>query len=272
MSVSNTPEQEIAQLKEGLILQLRKVGGYAGNMSLMRDLTWPPEKYWPIRNKLLDEGRISRGRGRGGSITLVEPTPASPPATTVATPPIVEQKYQTEESLYDPIAKVLREKWTSDYRYRESIVEITARQGRRDTGGAWSRPDITIVGMTTFLYLPGRHFDVTTFEVKKQDALDVTAVFEALAHRRASTRSYAAFHTPDYKDDGDPREKQIGIICAEAKKHGIGVILIDNPDDYATWDERVEASRIVPNPEDLNDFIAVQLTEGTKSEVVEWFK
>ena len=264
-------DTDLITSKTALIDKLKSKGGHAGNMALMRDLNWPPTKYWPVRNKLIDDGRIRRGNGRGGSITLVEAVVATPPQQQVVAPP-AEDKYRTEDSLYDPISAVLKDKWTSDYRYRESIVEVTAKQGRRDTGGVWSRPDITIIGMTTFLYLPGRHFDVTTFEIKKKDALDLTGVFEALAHRRAATRAYAIFHTPDYKDEGDPREKQIVAICEEAKKHGVGVIFIDDPEKYETWDERIEAVRISPNPEDLNDFIAVQLSDSTKSEIVEWFK
>lgn len=269
MPDSNTAEQELSNRKELILQKLRDSGGYAGNTHLMRALTLSPDKYWPTRNKLIDEGRITRGKGRGGSISLVESSaaPVVPPAV-----PATPDLYQTEDSLYDALAKVIREEWTRDYRFRETIVEVTARQGRRDTGGAWTRPDITVVGMTTYLFVPGRHFDVTTFEVKKRDGLDVTAVYEALAHRRASTRSYAIFHTPGLKETGDPRDKVIEAICAEAKKHGIGVILADDPTSYESWDERLEAARILPNPEDLNDFIALQLTAATKDEIVHWFK
>ncbi len=263
---------ELIEFKEKIIAYLEANGGAAGNTAIMRALNIAPDQYWPIRNKLIDEGRITRGRGRGGKVTLVKVTPPGtppPPPTEGAQPPV--NKYATEAGLYDPIAKGLRENWTKENRYRESIVEITALQGRRDTGGAWSRPDITVVGMTTYHYLPGRHFDVTTFEVKKHDGLDVTTVYEALAHRRAATRSYAIFHVPDLKDS-DPRETQIEIICAEAKKHGIGVIIVDNPEEFETWEELVEPTRIAPNPEDLNEFIALQLSETTKAEIVEWFK
>jgi ribosomal protein L36 len=274
MAEQISPDSDPSALKEAIIGFLKSCGGAAGNMGVMRGLKLSPDKYWPIRNKLIDEGKIIRRRGRGGSVSLVEvaaPTTATPSSPPTEPSPQTVSRYQTEDALYDPIAKELRENWTSENRYRESIVEITARQGRRDTGGAWSRLDITVVGMTTYLYLPGKHFDVTTFEIKKFDGLVVTAVYEALAHRRAATRSYAIFHVPELKES-DPREGQIEVICEEAKKHGIGVIIVDNPEDYDTWEERVEPTRIAPNPEDLNDFIAVQLTEGTKSEVVEWFK
>jgi len=59
------------------------------------------------------------------------------------------------------------------------------------------RPDLVVASMTTLLYVPGKLFDVTTFEVKPLDRIEVTAVYEALAHRRASTRSYVWMHIPD---------------------------------------------------------------------------
>jgi hypothetical protein len=39
-----------------------------------------------------------------------------------------------------------------------------------------------------------------------------------------------------------------------------------------TWDERVEAVRIECSPGRLNDFIAVQLSEGAKQEILQWPK
>jgi len=168
------------------------------------------------------------------------------------------------------MAKVLRERWVKDNRFRESLVEITAKQGKKDTGGKWSRPDITVVGMTTYVYVPGKHFDVATFEVKSADWIDVTAVYEALAHRRAATRAYVIVHAPEQKSVAV--ETALDLVCEEAKRHGVGVIVVENLEDYGTWDERVEALRIEPAPERLNDFIAIQLSDGAKQEVVQWFK
>ena len=39
----------------------------------------------------------------------------------------------------------------------------------------------------------------------------------------------------------------------------------ENPEDYETWDELEEARRVQPDPEKLNDFIAAQLTDRTRS-------
>ena len=81
-------------------------------------------------------------------------------------------------------------------RLDDFVLEITAKQGRRDTGGTWSRLDIVIVSVVTLPFVLGKHLDVTTFEIKPHTQLDVTSVYEALAHLRAATRAYVFLHVP----------------------------------------------------------------------------
>jgi BarA-like signal transduction histidine kinase len=109
-------------------------------------------------------------------------------------------------------------------------VEVTAQQGSRLTGGKWTRPDITVASSRTFPYVPGRHFDVITFEVKPQDQVNVTAIYEALAHLRAATRSYVLLHVPHFAKAS--LELIIEETCNEGKQHGIGVIIVEKPGDY----------------------------------------
>jgi len=124
--------------------------------------------------------------------------------------------------------------------------------------------------MRTYAYLPGRYFDVVTFEVKPSDKIDVTAVYEALAHRRAATRSFVLLHVPD--DMADAVDDTLVSIVEEAEKWGIGVITAGAPDDYNTWEVRSEARRHEPDPESLNDFLAAQIGEEAKELLVHWFK
>lgn len=50
---------------------LRRLGGSAGNGRLMSELEWSETEYWRLRDKLLEAGRVVRGRGRGGSVVSV---------------------------------------------------------------------------------------------------------------------------------------------------------------------------------------------------------
>jgi len=59
----------------------------------------------------------------------------------------------------------------------------------------------------TYRYLPGKYMEVVTFEVKPFDAIDVKAVYEALAHLRSSTHAYVILHVPNGPDEQDESVK-----------------------------------------------------------------
>jgi hypothetical protein len=246
-----------------------------GNTRLLRELDWDEDEFWEVRNRLVDRGVLELGRGRGGSVrrvqsvtTVLVPIPGTEPPPRDEPAPDAERA--TEAELYGPVARVLDDKWTKDKRVESAIVQLTALQGRRATGGRWTRPDLTVATLSTYPYVPGRHFDVVTFEVKPSDAIDVTCVYEALAHLRSATRSYVLIHVPTAR--AEELEEGLLEICAEAKKHGIGVITFEEASDYQTWDERVEPIRREPEPRKLNDFLAKQFTQDQLEKIVRWFR
>jgi hypothetical protein len=270
MSLQGKSEEEIRRLQEQLIAKLKESNGYSGNISLQRALGWDDDLYWPVRDRLVDLGTLRRQRARGGAISLVQIQAAEQIASVVAATPPPAQAAQRESELYEPIASVLRGDWARDNRYRQQLIEITAAQGRRHTGGTWTRPDMVVAAIRLFQFLPGKFFDLITFEIKPSWAIDVTAVYEALAHRRAATQAYVWFHCPT--DQLDAQEENIDRISEEAERHGIGLIVATTPVDYATWDQRVDAARIEPDPEYLSEFIALQFSDGAKEELTAWVR
>ncbi|MCV2216542.1 hypothetical protein [Thauera sp. Sel9] len=246
-----------------------EIGKSITNPDLLRRLNWDQEKYWRTRNGLVDRGILTVARGRGGLVyRAVQPDAA---ADTYSSEQTVTAPLQIrEEELYAPLSSVLRQEWTREKRLERSIVHITARQGRRDTGGRWSRPDLVVVTQSTYPYVPGRHFDVITFEVKPSDSIDVTAVYEALAHRRAATKAYVALHVPD--TDAENLKNILTEVYSEAKRHGVGVITFSQPEDFATWDEVVEAARMEPDPGRLNDFLVAQFESNQLEIILRWFR
>lgn len=144
-------------------------------------------------------------------------------------------------------------------------VEVTALQGRRVTGGIWSRPDIVSVELKTYDYVPGKYLEIVTFEVKHIDAVNVQAVYEALSRRRNATRSNVLIYAPNLTfEDLYP---MIAEPLAVARSHGIGLIVADKPDDYDTWDEWEDARRFEPDPSSLDEFIKTQLSESTRDKI-----
>jgi DNA-binding LacI/PurR family transcriptional regulator len=167
--------------------------------------------------------------------------------------------------LYPSLRDVLENDWGKVRQSSPLAVEITAAQGRRSTGGRWTRPDIVSVEVKTYRYVPGKFIDVTTFEVKSYDSIDVSAVYEALAHLRSATHSYVLFHVP--VEVQDQYEDDIEDVRQAARTHGIGVLAVADPCDYTTWTEYEEAVRREPDPERLDAFIASQLSNSTADRI-----
>ena len=238
------------------------------NPTVQRQLGWDDDRYFTVRNALLDAGLVAKGRGRGGVVRQVNLDTAEERTVSVVVEPgedaaaRVEATLKNELSLYEPLQKVLCNDWAKDHRREPLAVEITAMQGRRSTGGIWSRPDIVSVEVRTFPYVSGKYLEVSTFEVKAANAINVQAVYEALAHRRAATHSYVVLHVPTAQ--ATEMEEAVADVADAARTHGIGVILFGDPGDFSTWEDKEDALRVEPDPERLNAFVANQLTSRTR--------
>ncbi|MFV2088706.1 hypothetical protein [Micromonospora sp. LOL_021] len=247
-------------------------GTTISNPNLQRRLDWNSDRYFRARDALVDMGLVVRGRGRGGVVRRLVPemvvkertvaVVVDAGADALTTAATVEAAIKNELALYEPMRRVIEQDWAKDRRRDPLAVEITALQGRRATGGVWSRPDIVSVEVRTFAYVPGKYLEVATFEVKAANAINVQAVYEALAHRRAATHSYVLLHVP--ADHADSLEDDVADVAEAARAHGIGVVTAADPADYDTWEEREEARRIEPDPERLNNFVATQLSDNAR--------
>ena len=230
------------------------------NEALRKQLDWDNERYWGVRDALVIDQKVEKRRGRGGSTFLIIPDsgamePQVAPISEVNSPP----ESTSETSYYPKVKGVIENDWIKDlsFDFQQSIVEITATQGRRSTGGTWTRPDLTLWGLRTFKYLPNKYVDIITFEVKAEGNVDVQSVYEALAHRRAATMSYVWLHVPSSREE--QLQPAVRLVSAEAAAHGIGLIVARSPDTYDTWDTVLDATRVEPAPEALNEFTHQQM-------------
>jgi len=270
-----SPEQIEAKQQE--LLNAVPSDTAIGNKTLREKLgeRWNEDLFWEIRNRLIERGQLEPGRGRGGSTKLVpilEPQSATLTAAPAMTPGDAPQvpDYSKELELYEPVSSVLRNHWSKEQGFDNYLVEVTAKQGSRQTGGKWTRPDVTVVGYKTFPYLPGRYLEVISFEIKPTNTLNITAVYEALAHRRSATRAYVIGHiSHELRKEMD---SELEAVTEEAKKLGIGVIVTDEPSDFDSWEVLLDADRIEPDPARLNEFIARQTTPELREQIVRWFK
>lgn len=269
MTAENVPREALEEALIALIPEVEAIGNVTLRSNLL-EKGWSEEQYWEIRNLLIERGVLATGRGKGGSVRRVlAPQVAQTPVTQPVESQLATQS-QSERDLYQPMAEVIKSKWALDYRLDSIVVEITASQGARQTGGKWTRPDITVASYKTFPYVPGRHFDLFTFEIKPVETIDITVVYEALGHRRAATKAYALMHIPETRRT--ELEATLEEICLEAKRFGIGIIVAATPNNYDTWEELVEAVRHEPDPERMNDFLAQQVSPNFREQIIRWFR
>lgn len=252
--------------------------GKAGNKSLRTALGWTSlsDRYWKAHGRALDQGLVVSGRGKGGSVQIVE-VPKEAPLIQSGDPvevELAEKAAQKEIDLYEPIRKVINDSWVKAENYDDYVVSITALRGRAYTGGKWTRPDISLLAVKAYPYLPQRYFDIVTFEVKPAGQTTVEGIFEALSHQQFATRAYTIFHVPDLKTGELFQDKYPDSlrILSTARKHGIGVILATDIADWEGWDEILTAERVNPDPEQANRFIATGFSQDIRDQIIKWHK
>jgi len=252
------------------LLNLVPVDGSAvGNVTLIRQLGWSDKRYWYARDYLLEEGVLVRAKGGGGAVRRAHVDDSGTTAETATAKDIGEitRAYVHETDLYEPLQDTLKDSWARErYAKPPLAVEITASQGSKATGGRWTRPDLVAVAVRTYRYLPGKYLEVVTFEVKPSDAITVTAVYEALAHLRSATHAYVIYHVP--YDSAESVKQVIDEARRVGRTHGVGIITMGDPAKWETWEELEEARRVEPDPERLDEFIAVQLRRDAQEDVL----
>lgn len=74
------------ELRDLFVVSLHTLGGSAGNGRLREHLQWEDDQYLAVHAALIQDGKITAGRGRGGSVSLSAARPAAPDQPDVPTP------------------------------------------------------------------------------------------------------------------------------------------------------------------------------------------
>ena len=123
-----------------------------GNVTLRNKLDWDEDRYWDIQKIAFEGGSIRLGRGKGGSVSIVKTGPTTDDGSPNVTG--AEQKIRREKDLYAPILEELTKSWIKSKFYEDAVAQQTAHQGRTYTGGTWSRPDLSVVAVKAYEYVP----------------------------------------------------------------------------------------------------------------------
>lgn len=253
---------EIQEIEAIIMALVPKDGKSIGNKSLLAELKkkvkdLPDDDYWKIRNRLIEAGKLSKARGKGGAVYL-------PEANQQEIKKDEEKKPRIKENdLYDPFIKVVKEYWVKENDIEDYIVDKTANQGRKKTGGRWTRPDITLISMKNYQFIYGKIMDVITFEIKPENDYGVESVFETASQSVFAHKSFLCIHLSSGKQETEEFER----IVRQCELFGVGLIVFEKPDDWKTYETIIEPKRREPDPYEVNVFIKQQLPEETKEEL-----
>jgi len=260
-----TPDER-RRLSETLFSLVPKDGTSVGNVTLLqrfreaagRELA--EEDYWEVRNELIAQGLLEKGRGRGGSVYRVQQVEARQ---------VPARKTKIREGdLYSMVGQYIETTWVKDNGITQFVLERTASQGKRKTGGKWTRPDFALIALKSFPYIPGKALELIRFEVKPENDYRIEGVFETAAHSRFSTKSYLLIHLPS----GPPNTGEFQRVVRECERFGLGLISFADPKNWNTYETIQEADRRNPDPADVNGFISSQVSKGSQTRVLEMVK
>ncbi|MCI0596564.1 MAG: hypothetical protein L0Z48_08490 [candidate division Zixibacteria bacterium] len=257
-------QEEIEKYKSILLELIPKNGSTIGNVKLLRELRerikhFAESDYWEIRNSLIDEGILSKARGKGGSVYRLRPV-----ETAVET----SKTKIKESSLYQSFRDYIEKFWVKDNDIKDFVLEKTAMQGKRNTGGKWTRPDFALITVRTYEYIPGKILELITFEVKPANDFRIEGVFETAAHSKFAHRSYLSVFSPKGPPDTDEFER----LKDECERFRIGLITFSDPGNRESYETIVEAERKNPDPDDINGFISSQIHKENQKRVLQMVK
>ena len=136
----------------------------------------------------------------------------------------------------------IEEWWTKNYIYDNYLIELTANQGKRKTGGKWTRPDLTLISVKSYQYVIGRIMDVITFEIKPSDNYGIESVFETASQSVFAHKSYLCIHTPL----GKPQIPDFERIEMQCENFGIGLLIFEHPhssESYRPYRSHISSHR-----------------------------
>ena len=222
------------ELKQRFIEKLLVKGGMSGNISLRTELGWTDETYWKVHYILIEDGKIERGLGRGGSVSIINNISEVEQVNQFNT------EFETELNLYQPVLNTIDSSLMLQLGYRRFYGEISAQLGRRETGGTWTRPDLIYYCLRSSRYLPQKAAHLITFEIKKSgrdNDANVTGVYEALAHLARANIAFLLIADCNQEFDSN---KEKSRIISQCQSHGIGLIIASDPNSFDNWNILVE--------------------------------
>lgn len=205
--------------------------GLRSNRETMRNNLNVRDKHLPAFftaiSELADEGKVVGTRGGpGGVVHWLRDEPMASP------------QEKPESNLWGDVKEVIASYFFPSKRFNNYILEVTACKGRKNTGGIWTRPDISGVVVRTLDFGVQSEVLVITFEVKKSIDDAVMGVYEAAAHLSRADYSYLVVQIKEQMSDLD--KLKLARIKHECQSVSVNLITFTQKDDWETYETRID--------------------------------
>jgi hypothetical protein len=213
-----------------------------------------PETYFLAVDALSTAGIVVRHRGQGGGIARMSPPQRDEPVRAIAWP---------ESRLMPSLGRYLRTLF-----WRGLDLPVGAYWKVVDTSAhgpqeKWGRPDFTAISTMPLKVLGRAEVSVYAFELKAELGADLTAVHQALAQTRMTHFGYLVWHLPE----GSMQAAKLPALMEQCRRHGIGLILIRDPDLVETWSVEVDPERQATPLGAIDEFLAARLSPSDCDEI-----
>jgi hypothetical protein len=218
-------------------------------------------EYGDAEQALVDDGQIERRRGRYGGIYILDEQKVDGRSLTKQ----ITEDRKLESAAYEPALEILLNRWKEDAGFTSTFGAITAGQGRRKTGGRWTQPDIVICTVSDWIFSSRPEGEVRSIEVKRFEALDVLAVYEALSHKNQA--HYAYLLIVGFPDELDEYQQELyDRVYAVANQHGIGIMTSSEVSDWDSWSFELDAMRSNADHSAINQLVMDQLPKEVRDD------
>ncbi len=233
------------------LLELLPATGRIQNQTAMNFSGWDFERLKKAKFELRDKGLVEIKASFGG------------PFGRISDIKIIESKTSiistNEYELYEPFKNWIQEEFLPiDFVKGRDLFEVIISGHKRPKDAKkWEIPDLVIVSLKKYKFIPELEFKTISFELKpKSSAFDTYGIFEAISHSKFGSQSYYCFEWPPENDFYENSEYQ--RIEQEARTHGIGLIQIwfkDNEKKYIDGNIILVAKNLKYDPATLSSFI-----------------
>jgi hypothetical protein len=241
--------------------------GFIPNRRIIEHLGWSHDRYWEVRSRLIDEGQLVVGKGKGGTISRAqdeseEEEEEEEPQENVHEDERINKK-GLESHLYPKLAETLKSGWASLQKLERPIVENCARL--RGNKGMWKNPDLLMVAQRPYELIGARYLvDIWTFEVKLP-GWKISAISEADENGHGATHACALLQI-----DGKVSSERL-VQCEEtASRYKVGLITFVDPANISTWRVRVKPERRAEDFVKQRLFLERTMTQEGQEQMKAW--